>query len=277
VRFTGGLYRQFISQHDITNAGPTSIVPSITVWSHAGDTDIPKAVHFTGSFLIEPSTGTSLKFESFYKWQPKATITSYTNLNTGFQIERNEVNAFAETTTMRAFGTGIRINQELAGSRINLMAGYDYSFSRIDFSTQFGRSIQAPWDEPHSAQFRTLWQILPNVTVLGKWQGSWGRAWAFRQSYYNFLLFQDLEEFSFANPENDKLKPFQQVDLHFIYQPSIGGTGLEFRVELINILNRRNTIDQSLLPTQNNEGERFEIRERTLPGFYPSASIQFKF
>ncbi|MGF1669206.1 MAG: carboxypeptidase-like regulatory domain-containing protein [Balneolaceae bacterium] len=277
VRFTGGLHRQFINQHDITNAGPTSIVPSITVWSHAGDTEIPKAVHFTGSFFIEPAEGTTIKFESFYKWQPKATITSYTNLNTGFQIERDEVTAFAETTTMRAFGSGIRVNQELAGSRINLMAGYDYSFSRIDFSTQFGKSIQAPWNEPHSAQFRTLWHILPNVSMLGKWQGIWGRAWAFRQSYYNFLLFQDLPGFSFDNPENDKLKSFQQVDLSFIYRPSFGGTGFEFRVELINILNRLNTIDQSLLPVQNSEEERLEIRERTLPGFYPSASVQFSF
>jgi len=277
VRFTAGIFRQFINQHEITNAGPTAIVPSFTLWSHAGNTDIPKAYHFTGSFLLEPNEKTTFKFESFYKWQPKATITSYTNLNNGFQINRDEVTAFAETTDMRTFGAGVRMNRELAGSGISLMAGYDYSFSRVDFSTQFGKSIQAPWNEPHKAQLRSIFHLLPNFSVLGKWQGIWGRAWAFRQSYYNFLLFQDIEGFSFTSPEDDKLKSFQQVDLSFIYRPSFWGTDIEFRVELINILNRQNTIDQSLLPVQNSEGENFEIRERTLPGFYPSASVQFLF
>ena len=277
ARISGGIYRQFINQHEITNVAPTAVVPSFTIWSHSGTTDIPKAYHLSGSFLLEPSEKTVIKVDAFYKWQPKTNITSYTNLSRGIGINRSQVNAFAESTSMESFGFGLRVNHSLADSKLQLMAGYDYSSVRIDYSTQFGRTLSAPWNEPHRAQFRTLWNISRELTVLGKWQGIRGRAWAFRQSYYNFLLFRDQEAFSFSNPEDDKLKPFQQVDLSFIYQPVFGETGLEFRLELINILNRRNTIDQSLLPSQDSGQERFEVRERTLPGFYPSASVQFKF
>lgn len=277
ARISGGIYRQFINQHEITNVAPTAVVPSFTIWSHAGRTDIPKAFHLSGSFLLEPSEKTVIKADAFYKWQPETNITSYSNLSRGLGINRSQVSAFAESTSMESFGFGLRINHSLAGSKLRLMGGYDYSSARIDYSTQFGRTLTAPWNEPHRAQFRALWSISRKLTLLGKWQGIWGRAWAFRQSYYNFLLFREPEQFSFNNPEDDKLKTFQQVDLSFIYQPAFGETGLEFRLELINILNRRNTIDQSLLPSPDNEEQAFEIRERTLPGFYPSASVQFKF
>ncbi len=283
ARLSGGLYRQFINQFEITNPGPTSLVPAFTVWSHAGTAKTPKAWHLSGSFHFEPVQNTTLDFEVFHKWQPTTYIVSYENLLQGTAIARSGFNAFAEATDMKTFGAGFRLNQSLADSRLKLMLGYDYSFSRINLESQFGRAVTPPWNEPHRLQLRSLWRAFPELTVVAKWQSTIGRAWAFRQSYYNFLFYESGENFdnySFANPENDKLSPFHQLDFSLVYKPSFNFMDLEIRMDLINLLNRRNTIDWSLHPQDINEegtGSRHEIKERTMPGFNPSLSIQMNF
>ena len=277
-KISGGVFRQFINQHDITNSGPTSIVPAFSIWSLAGSTDIPIAYHLAGSFLVELTPTMSIRMESFYKWQPKTTITSFSNLNSGELTARDEVSAFAEITSMQTFGTSLRINQSLFDKQIKLLAGYDYNYSRIDFTTQFGRKMPAPWNEPHRVQFRALWNISPSITLAGLWQGVWGRTWAFRQAYYDFLLFQDIDRFPFDNPASDKLKPFQQADLSIIYRPVIRGTDFEFRLQFINIFDRQNTIDRGVVLQQDGElGNQFDSRERTLTGFHISSSIKIQF
>lgn len=290
ARVSGGLYRQFINEHQITNTGPTALVPSFAIWSHAGHSNIPKAWHLNGSFMIEPAENTTLVFESHYKWQPVTTITSYGLLNFATASNRNlsvigehqnDVRAFAETTDMTVFGGGLRVNQALFSTKLKLVAGYDYSYSRVNMETQFGRSLPAPWNDPHLAQFRALWRVMPDFTVVAKWQGIWGRTWAFRESYYNFLRFRSDATnlpYSFDTPENDTLPPFHQVDLSFIYQPSIGPSNLEIRVELINLLNRANTLEKTLMPViLPGQAAEYNIKNRTLPGFYPTASIQVAF
>jgi hypothetical protein len=252
----------------------------------SNEDDIPKAWHLNGSTLIELTEDTSVKMEFYYKWQPVVNITSYTNLNsetaqTISSLRLSEIRVFAETTDMKIWGAGINVNQSLANSKVKLKAGYDYSYSEINMESQFGRILPASWNEPHRTQLRFLWWVTPDLAVSTKWLGIWGRTWAFRQSYYDFLRYRPNEtslQYSFNSPANDKLSPFQQVDLSFIYQPSLGSANLEFRLELLNILNRKNTLEKYLHPIQQDSGNRsYEIRNRNLPGFHPSVSLQVKF
>lgn len=286
AKISGGLYRQFINEYQITNSGPTSVVPSFAIWSLSDEENIPKAWHLNGSALFEPTEDTSLKMELYYKWQPVANITSYTRLNseTAQTIGRarlNEIRAFAETTEMKTWGAGIKLNQSFVNSRLKVKAGYDYSFSEMNLDTQFGRKITTPWNEPHRTQLRLLWWMIPDLAVTAKWQGIWGRKWAFRRSYYDFLQYRSNElptNFSFNSPEDDKLSPFQQVDLSFIYQPTIGKADLELRLELLNVLNRKNTLEKYLYPVQLEARQTtYKIRNRNLPGFHPSVSLELKF
>lgn len=280
-RVAGGLYRQFINEFRVSNTGATSIVPDITIWSHADDSAIPKAYHLTGSLLFEPSEKTSINLEGFYKWQPVSNYTSYGSLLAGQDLDRSEIRAFAGVTEMTILGAGIRLNQQFGDSNIRMIAGYDYSYNQMDLSDQFGRKMMSPWNEPHRAQLRMLYRLRPTFTVLTKWQGIWGRAWAYRQSYYNYLRTTDAASLTgllFNNPQDDKLSSFQQVDISFIYQPKIGVADMEFRLELINILNRRNSIEKYLLPIINDgEVTGYQTENRLLPGFYPSMSVQMKF
>lgn len=286
AKMSGGLYRQFINEYQITNSGPTSLVPSFAIWSLSDENSIPKAWHLNGSFLTEPGANTSLRLDLYYKWQPVTNITSYTRLNNESaqsinDASRNEIRAFAESTEMTAIGAGIKIDQGFLNSTLKLKAGYDYSYSQIDMDTQFGQKMTTPWNEPHRTQLRALWWIFPDLAVTTKWQGIWGRKWAFRQSYYDFLQYRSNEipsEFSFSSPQDDGLSPFHQVDFSIIYQPAVGNTDLEFRLELLNIFNRKNTLEKYLQPVQTEGGQRiYEVRNRNLPGFYPSVSLEITF
>ena len=282
VRIAGGLYRQFINEYRISNTGASSVVPYFSIWSHAGREQIPKAYHLTGSLYLEPASHTSITLEAYYKRQPNAAITSYTNFIENSQDTNNsEVSAFADNRKMEMAGAGVRINQTASGSKIRFIAGYDYSYSQVDLKNQFGRSLPAAWNDPHRVQFRTFYYLFEELAFVAKWQGIWGRKWAFRDSYYNFLRiseFSQNELLEFSEPENDALRNFHQIDVSVIYAPTVGNADVELRLELINILNRKNVLDQGLIPVYS-DGKitSYNASERTFPGFYPSISIQVKF
>lgn len=279
ARLAGGLYRQFINQYEVTNPGPTSLVPSFTFWSHAGSSEIPKAWHLSGSFHLEPNPTAKLDFEAFYKWQPTTYTVSYKNLLQGIAVNRSDVAAFSESTQMKALGAGFRFEQSFADRQLQLLLGYDYSFARINLDTQFGRALPPSWNEPHRLQLRSLWHVISQLTAVAKWQGIWGRSWGFRQSYYNYLFYEDdrtYGSYSFDSPENDRMRPFCQLDFALIYKPEFWGVNMEIRANLNNVLDRRNTVDWSLRP-KGPGGDEYEIQKRTMPGFSPSLSIQMNF
>ncbi|MDZ7717226.1 MAG: TonB-dependent receptor [Balneolaceae bacterium] len=286
LRLSGGVYRQFINRFDITNVGPSSLVPSFSIWSHNNAIQQPLSYNANVDLLVEPTDRTSFRVEGYVKKQPSAYITSYNNLILNNESERTGFKSFAELTDMNIYGGGFRYHQALLNSDLQLLLGYDLSISRVNYKTQFGRVLPAPWNEPHRIQARVLGRLTPGLSVIAKWQSTFGRTWGFRQAYYDFLVlhnFNSAGSRDFLTPENDRLKPFHQLDLAFVYQVSAYGMNTEIRLDLINLLNRQNVIDQTLVPTrpelstsQISERE-FEVRERTMPGFTPSISVQIGF
>jgi hypothetical protein len=281
LKLSGGIYRQFINQFEITNVGPSSLVPNFTIWSHDSNIDQPKAYHSSASLIVEPGNDTSITLDGYFKYHPATYITSYRNLMAGIDLNRSGLESFSEVTKMHAYGFGARLQQTFLDSHIRLLLGYDYSISKIDMMSQFGRQLTAPWNEPHRLQARVLSKVSSNISLIAKWQSILGRKWAFRQAYYDFLVphsFVSAGQFDFMNPERDKLKAFHQLDLSIIYRPIFGSVNMEFRANLNNILNRNNTIDWNLIPTESSTGEDiYEIRKRTLPGFNPSFSLNLFF
>jgi len=285
AQLSGGLFRQFISRQEITNVAPSSVIPSLSVWSHTGELNQPKAYHLAGSMIFQLDEDTNISLEGFSKWQPDAIITSYRALNesTANSIAPNEVGAFAESTSMQSSGFGFRVNRLFSEQKLRLITGYDFSSVNVDFSSQFGKTITAPWNQPHRAQFKALWNPTSNIHILAAWHGIWGRKWAFRPAYYNFLLFQETNlpnDISFGSPGDDALSPLRQTDLTFVYRPEMSSTDtdIEFRIKLINIFNRRNELDRSLIPQiESPEPGDLQISTRRLPGFYPSLSAQVTF
>ncbi len=276
---SGGLYRQFVNQFEITNVGPTTLVPSFTTWLHAGPGHTPsKAWHISASLLYEPVPTTSISVELFRKWQPVTWITSYQGATTLLiPIPDNQFDIFAEKSSMDAYGLSSRFSQLLPSADLKIELGYDFSFSQIDMESQFGRTVQAPWNEPHRFSASTLWRPDGRFSLIARWQSIFGRTWGYRRAYYDFLKFySDLQIFD--SPETDRLSDFHQLDFSFVYSPAARLANFEFRVDLINVTSRRNVIDWSLVPTTDESDLTiYERRKRTLPGFTPSVSIEFRF
>ena len=282
IRLSGGLYRQFINQFDITNAGPSSIVPSFTIWAHDSSFRQPAAWHTAVSLVLNPTSTTTIYSETWLRLQPAGYITSYNNLLEESGHGHSGLGSFAEVTDMRAWGGGFRVNQELLGSRIKLMGGYDYSNAEINMESQFGRVMPAPWNHPHTLQGRVLARMTSQFSIVGQWQRVAGRTWAFRQSYYNFLMMHNVhtvQQFDLTSPENDRLPAFDQIDVSFIYKQVLGFSHVEARLDLMNVLSRRNSIDRGIYAhrTHADGNQELKLADRRLPGFNPSISLQISF
>lgn len=278
LKLGGGLYRQFINQYSITNPGPTALVPSLTIWSHASAPRKPKSWNVGGSVLYQPEENQSLHLDLYYKWQPTMYTASYPGLINGTELDRSSFNAFAEPASMRSLGASLRWEQTLSDPSLELLLGYDYSYNRVEYATRFGRPVPPPWNEPHRFQLRMLWRATGSLTAVAKWRAVAGRSWGFRQSYYNFLAVaapQEYGGYTFGTPGDDRLPVFHQLDLSLIYRPAIASVDAEFRLDLINVLDRRNTIDWSL--ASEDGGNSYHKVKRYMPGFSPSVSLQFKF
>ncbi|MCH8557192.1 MAG: TonB-dependent receptor [Balneolia bacterium] len=282
IRLSGGLYRQFINQFDITNAGPSSIVPSFTIWAHDSSFRQPAAWHTAASLVLNPTSTTTIYSETWLRLQPAGYITSYSNLLEESAVGNSGLGSFAEVTDMQAWGAGFRINQELFDSRLKLMGGYDYSNAEVNMESQFGRVMPAPWNHPHSLQGRVLARMTSQFSIVGQWQRVMGRTWAFRESYYNFLMMHNVhtvQQFDLTTPENDRLPAFDQFDVSFIYNQALGFSRVEARLDLMNVLNRRNSIDRGIYAHRTHADGTQELRlvDRRLPGFNPSISLQISF
>lgn len=252
AKLAAGIYRQFIHQYDITNVGPTSLAPSFTVWSHASTAEPPKAYHIAGSWIYQPTGLTTIKLEAYHKWEPSSIVSSYQALaSREFSFDRSSAEAFSETTRLRARGFSARMLQQLPNPRLQLMLGYDYSNAEINVS-QFGRTLPASWNEPHRIQARSIVDIFGPVSLIVNWKSVYGRAWGFRQAYYDYLWVMGIRtiggQYNFGTPENDRLPAFHQLDLSVRYRPTIGSLRVDVHLDLINVLNRRNVIDWSLKP-----------------------------
>ena len=276
AKISGGLYRQFINEYRVSSSGASALIPTFSVWSHSGRLPVPKAYHMTGSWLVEPSTRQMLRIEAYLKWQPTTSITSYRQPAVENSDELPEI--FAETTDMRALGGAIRYERTLIESTLKMMAGYDYSSSIVNMQTQFGRRVETPWNDPHRGQIRLFWSPSAEFTIIGKWQGVWGRKWAFRDAYYNILggeVAGSLPGISLNSPGDDRLSPVSQLDFSGVYQASFDAATLEFRVDLVNVLNRRNEVERYLRPViRDGVVTGYDIGRRTLPGFFPTFSVK---
>lgn len=282
LRLSGGMYRQFVNQFDITNAGPSSIVPSFSIWAHDSGLRQPLAYHTALSFLSEPGGIGRIQAEGWLRLQPATYITSYDRLLHDSGHSREGFDAFAEVSDMQAAGGSLRFTRELLGGQLRTLAGYDYSFARINMESQFGRRLPAAWNQPHRLQLRAIGHVSQRWTLVGKWQRVMGRTWAFRQSYYDFLMMHNVHQagsFDFTRPEQDRLPAFDQVDFSVVYRRSIGASQLQARLDLNNLLNRRNSIDYGVYPEAMHEDgtQELGLRGRRLPGFTPSLSLQLSF
>ncbi|MDZ7694519.1 MAG: Plug domain-containing protein [Balneolaceae bacterium] len=130
-KISGGLYRQFINQFDLTSVGPSAIVPSNRFWLPSDfSTAIPKAYHFASELLVEPSEHTTLRWEGYYKWQPTTLNLDYHALLNNPQSASDQYSSqqdFVTSGKSYSYGSGLSISRFIESWEMEAMISYQIS------------------------------------------------------------------------------------------------------------------------------------------------------
>jgi hypothetical protein len=275
-RLAGGLYRQFTNRLDVGSTGPTAIVPSLRFWLPVDHSLAPpRAFHLAAGALWKPIGRWKLNLELYYKHQPRLLAVDYPALLTTRNGPPRPMaqTRFVTPTEGRAFGGGFRFRR--TGKRIEGELSYSFSNVRRRFPGRFDdRLTPPPWSQPHRLSLKGRFKLTSALTARLRWRGVWGRSWGFRRAYYDYLAPQsapgDYAPFDLSAPASHTLPPLYRLDAGLTYALAWSGFSLEARLDLLNVLDRRNAFDWSLRPT----GDGYEKIARTMPGRRPSLSLR---
>lgn len=279
AQLAAGLYRQYVNQFDVSSVSPSALLPAVRFWLPVDSTIAPpKAWHLAASVSIQPAPSTRIRAEGFYKDQPHVLQIDYPALWESLLEETPATDQADFLRSAQGFSYGASVGVEYTHPMFRAGIQYDYTVAkRTQAFVQEETRIAAPWDEPHRLQAALDWTLDPRLTGTVRWRGGWGRTWAFRQAYYDYLGNDPITEpifgdFDLRDPENHKLRPFSQLDIGVAYTREVGETALQVRFDVLNVLNRANEADWSLVrevatqettDTQRTEDVRQEEDDRT--------------
>lgn len=279
-RLAAGLYRQFLNEFDLSSVGPSELVPALRFWYPVDETLAPpKSYHLASEMLWMPAPGWTTTFELYYKWQPRVLTLNYPVLLgvVGVIPENGARHAhYIEASKGEAYGAGFRIQRE-AKKSISSIA-YSYNQANRTYPSRFdGASVPVSWNDPHRLTMSSDLLLNDDFTLRVRWFGIWGRTWGFRQAYYDWLNAHAgtlaFPPFNLNRPQDHKLPVMHQLDAGISYNSLVKNARVQFRADLVNVLNRRNVVDWSI---SNNvqDNALFTQVPRTLPGIQAVFSVK---
>jgi hypothetical protein len=293
VRLAGGVYRQYVVQSEISNAGPAAVVPSTQFWLPLdGSLAPPRAYHAAGDVLLAPSEVWTLRLETYYKAQPRTLEVDYARLvlptpladaRTAIEQTAGRLSDLMVAGEGRAYGAALRVQRD--GSRLSGDATVEVGRVWRRYPGRFDdRFVPAPWEEPLRLTANLDVRLFDEVYAQGSWQGGWGRSWALRRAYYDYVAPLETNGdassagptvggYDLSRPGQQRLAPFSRFDLGLRATLPVRGTAVETRVEVINVLDRHNPFDWGL----DTSGPEVQRLERTLPGRRLSLSVGVRF
>lgn len=271
-RVAGGLYRQYLNQFEITNLGPSALVPQVRFWipaSSDGGTAPARSRHLSAELAFRPWRNWEIRVESYHKWLDRIMALDYALLLSDSPPANGDATAssFIGESSGVAYGTGIWLGWDRETARVRV--SYDWSVSRRTFPSRFdGREQPVPWNGPHAMRLQVRYPIFGGFSIEGESNNTWGRTWALRQAYYDFLTVQEVEDGPVVGlPGGDPLPSLHFVDLGVSWLSRVGGAVAEFRMEVRNALTGRQIFDHSLRRIPASSGAvQYEVMERLYPG-----------
>ena len=259
-----GLYRQYVSQFDISSRSPRTFVSSTRFWM-GNDHSVtpPKAAHFVAEALILPNRHWSLTLESFYKHQYHILSVDYSAATEAQSVLDQD--AFLQATRGYSYGFSGSIKRRLGPGNAKLRLDNTYSVRRIR-NLFDNRTLTVPWNEPLRLEVSVDIAPWRRLVVLGRWRSIWGREWGYRKSYYDFLsahlndvtsLLDQMREngvstdairrverqitnYNLTEPTAHGLPPIHQLDASVAYSFRLSDYSLQLRADVVNVLNRNN-------------------------------------
>ncbi len=279
LRAAAGLYRQYVTQYELTNSGPTAAVPSILFWLPVDRTTAPpRAYHLAADALFMPAETWSLTLESYYKRQPRLLTLDYVALlaltsDDPSRPIRLPQSAFVAAGRGHAWGGSVRLHH--AGRRFAATATYSFSRSVRTYPGRFDdRLVDAPWNTPHRLTFEAEVPVASGLSAHVNGEGAWGRRWALRKAYYDYLALRetlfDARPYDLDHPDDHVRPSHFRLDVGLTYTHAWRDATVHLNAYLVNVLNRRNVYDWSLEDTSAGVG----TVPRVLPGRYPVFSLR---
>lgn len=278
ARLAGGIYRQFVSEFELANPGPSALVPSIRFWlPFDEELPLPSSRHLSLEVAALPAPNWELRGEVFGRWTDDLPVVDYASLLAGGWDDRvTSPGGLAAPTSGEAVGLGLRASR--SGELLRVHAGYDATRSRRTFSSRFGgEAVPDPADAPHRALARVEVAATPGITLRARGSGTWGRSWAFRRAYYDLLTLHDARsELDVGRPGDRTLPALLELDVGASWAGRVGDLDMELSVDLLNALDRRNVLDYGLRRVADAQDD-FELIPRYLAGRSPALTLRVSF
>ena len=256
-RTATGIYRQYLLQFDVSTLNAGTLFPSKRIWIPV-DFPIrpPLAFHFSQSFLIAPTKDLTFRVEGYAKLlQRTYTVNFIPSPGTVAQVSVQAANEAANTEFIpqaKSLNLGTSVSLKWQHGPFFTQVIYDFSSIRRRAPELFENNwTTVPWNEPHRLNVTFQVEPMKNLIFSSRFTGVWGRSWGFRQAYYDYFGHRSTTRlqppFDFGKPEEHVLPAIYQVDLGLAYNAPLKNTRLQFRLDLINALDRKNVADWRLL------------------------------
>lgn len=253
VRLAAGQFRQFLNQYSVSNTSPRALVSTSRVWTVPDREDRPPLAHHAVAELAwRPASRFHIGIDSYLKQYPRLNLVDYSGQESGnFLIEG------------RGFSYGAGLNVQWNREDQGIWARFDAERSERKSVLFAGEYYVVPWNEPLRFSVNYHRTLFPSLVLSGRWQSVWGRAWGFRQAYYDFIgaygalrtsipanlepaLQRQISLFTLAQPAEHRLRALHQLDLNMVYTPTLLNSRVQIRMEALNVLNRRNVAEWRL-------------------------------
>ncbi|HYE57183.1 MAG TPA: hypothetical protein VD948_01710, partial [Rhodothermales bacterium] len=260
VRVGAGIYRQFVQPFEVSSISPSSLVSATRVWLVVDKTrPTPLAYHYSAEAAVLPAPGWSINLESYFRRQVRTLHVDFSSPTlTGLNVPQE---AFLLVGKGYAYGAAIQVTRVKARSETRAR----YEYSEVERQTVLFRSglYPVPWNEPHRIEASVAVQPIRQIALSLRWTSTWGRTWAFRRAYYDYVGANDafetqtppvlqpfverqIEEYGLRTPRGQRLPPLQRLDLGAAYSQPLGPLRLQARLDVLNVLDARNVDEYRL-------------------------------
>ncbi len=264
LRTSAGRYLQFVSQYRVSSRSVTTLASASTVWISVDPDRLPTgAYHIASEFAFRPVTHWRVSADGFYKFLDRLYDIDYSIPPDSGGLTRQS--SFLRRA--RGFARGYSFGVDRTTERVAASLRYEFSRTVRGESNSFEgrRDIVVPWNEPGRILGRIDAQVAPRVSTAARWTSVFGRSWAFRQSYYDFLAGTDdrvlgsipsyrqeaierhVQQFDLENPEANRLSTLHQLDISAAYTLPLGRSSVQVRCNLLNAFGRANEVERQFV------------------------------
>src|SRR5699024_4177477 len=251
AKLAGGIYRQFVNQFDVSNVGPSSLVPSLRFWVPVDyTTTVPKAYHLALSGRWEPAESWKVELETYYKWIPSRLMLNYQMLSDFGLYDRmapySQQEEFITSSKGYAYGASLSAHKRFTEIGLELRGSYQYSVAKQHYPRRFDHYYQPlPNNQPHQVDATLHLGPVPHLTLLLPSERIWGLRWRRPMAACRRRPRPTTRrggDHPFTHPGGARLPLFAQLHAGISYRLKLGKADLNLRFDAFNLLDRKNAL-----------------------------------